>query len=192
MKEISVLTVKLLLICAIVSALLAGVNSITKPIIAENEQKNFEIAMQEVLPEASGFEEVNLGDYTPSETGVTLDSLYRADNGGYVVSTVCSEGYGGDVSVMVGITKDLTVNQVKIMSMSETPGLGAKASEPEFIRQYDGLAAGITVVKNTAPADNQIEAISGATITSKAVTKAVNTALQAAKEANTMKGGAAQ
>lgn len=192
MKEISVLTVKLLLICAIVSALLAGVNSITKPIIAENEQKNFEIAMQEVLPEASGFEEVNLGDYTPSETGVTLDSLYRADNGGYVVSTVCSEGYGGDVSVMVGITKDLTVNQVKIMSMSETPGLGAKASEPEFIGQYDGLAAGITVVKNTAPADNQIEAISGATITSKAVTKAVNTALQAAKEANTMKGGAAQ
>ena len=192
MKEISVLTVKLLLICAIVSALLAGVNSITKPIIAENEQKNFEIAMQEVLPEASGFEEVNLGDYTPSETGVTLDSLYRADNGGYVVSTVCPEGYGGDVSVMVGITKDLTVNQVKIMSMSETPGLGAKASEPEFIGQYDGLAAGITVVKNTAPADNQIEAISGATITSKAVTKAVNTALQAAKEANTMKGGAAQ
>ena len=192
MKEISVLTVKLLLICAIVSALLAGVNSITKPIIAENEQKNFEIAMQEVLPEASGFKEVDPGDYTPSETGVTLDSLYRADNGGYVVSTVCSEGYGGDVSVMVGITKDLTVNQVKIMSMSETPGLGAKASEPEFIGQYDGLAAGITVVKNTAPADNQIEAISGATITSKAVTKAVNTALQAAKEANTMKGGAAQ
>lgn len=192
MKEISVLTVKLLLICAIVSALLAGVNSITKPIIAENEQKNFEIAMQEVLPDASGFEEVNLGDYTPSETGVTLDSLYRADNGGYVVSTVCSEGYGGDVSVMVGITKDLTVNQVKIMSMSETPGLGAKASEPEFIGQYDGLAAGITVVKNTAPADNQIEAISGATITSKAVTKAVNTALEAAENANTTKGGAAQ
>lgn len=191
MKEISVLTVKLLLICAIVSALLAGVNSITKPIIAENEQKNFEIAMQEVLPEASGFKEVDPGDYTPSETGVTLDSLYRADNGGYVVSTVCSEGYGGDVSVMVGITKDLTINQVKIMSMSETPGLGAKASEPEFIGQYDGLSAGITVVKNTTPADNQIEAISGATITSKAVTKAVNAALEAAEKANT-KGGAAQ
>ena len=191
MKEISVLTVKLLLICAIVSALLAGVNSITKPIIAENEQKNFEIAMQEVLPEASGFKEVDPGDYTPSETGVTLDSLYRADNGGYVVSTVCSEGYGGDVSVMVGITKDLTINQVKIMSMSETPGLGAKASEPEFIGQYDGLSAGITVVKNTTPADNQIEAISGATITSKAVTKAVNAALEVAEKANT-KGGAAQ
>ena len=191
MKEISVLTVKLLLICAIVSALLAGVNSITKPIIAENEQKNFEIAMQEVLPEASGFKEVDPGDYPPSETGVTLDSLYRADNGGYVVSTVCSEGYGGDVSVMVGITKDLTINQVKIMSMSETPGLGAKASEPEFIGQYDGLSAGITVVKNTTPADNQIEAISGATITSKAVTKAVNAALEAAEKANT-KGGAAQ
>lgn len=189
MKEISVLTVKLLLICAIVAALLAGVNTITDPIIKANEQKNFELAMQEVLPYANTFEEVQLNEYTPDKTGVTLESVYLADNGGYVVSTVCSEGYGGDISIMVGISPDFTINQVKIMSMSETPGLGAKASEPKFINQYHGQSAGISVIKNAAATDGQVEAISGATITSKAVTKAVNAALDAAEVA---KGGGAK
>lgn len=189
MKEISVLTVKLLLFCAIVAALLAWVNGITTPIIEENEQKNFEAAMQEVLPGASSFEKLTLNDFVPEKTGTTLSSLYRADNGGYVANTVCSEGYGGDISVMVGMNADLKINQVKIMNMSETPGLGAKSTEPKFIGQYDGLGAPIEVVKNLTPAGNQVAAISGATITSKAVTKAVNTALEAAEQANTMKGG---
>ena len=186
MKEISVLTVKLLLICAIVAGLLAGVNSITTPIIAANEQASFEAAMREVLPEASNFEAVALDGFIPAETGVTLSSLYLADNGSYVANAVCSEGYGGDVSVMIGITPDLKVNQAKIMSMSETPGLGAKANTSEFINQYQGLGTTIAVVKNTVPDGNQIVAISGATITSKAVTKAINTALEAAAWA---KGG---
>lgn len=192
MKEISVLTIKLLLICAIVAALLAGVNSITKPIIEENDQKNFAIAMQGVLPEASSFEAVTVSDFSPSETGVELSSVYQANNGGYVVSTVCSEGYGGDINVMVGIHPDLSVNQVKIMSMSETPGLGARASEADFIEQYQGQSSAITVIKNATPEDGQIEAISGATITSKAVTKAVNTALEAAALVKNTKGGNAQ
>ena len=192
MKEISSLTIKLLLICAIVATLLAGVNSITKPIIEENEQKNFELAMQEVLPEASSFEKMFTSDFTPAQTGVILSSVYQADNGGYVVSTVCSEGYGGDINVMVGIDSDLSVNQVKIMSMSETPGLGARASEAEFIEQYQGKSASIAVIKNATPTDSQIEAISGATITSKAVTKAVNTALEAAQFLKNTKGGNAQ
>lgn len=192
MKEISTLTIKLLLICAIVATLLAGVNSITKPIIEENEQKNFELAMQEVLPEASSFEAVTTSDFAPTETGVMLSSVYQADNGGYVVSTVCAEGYGGDISVMVGIDSALSVNQVKIMSMSETPGLGARASEAEFIEQYQGKSASIAVIKNATPTDEQIEAISGATITSKAVTKAVNAALEAAAFVKDTKGGNAQ
>ena len=192
MKEISTLTIKLLLICAIVATLLAGVNSVTKPIIEENEQKNFELAMQEVLPEASSFQKVTTSDFTPAETGVMLSSVYQSDNSGYVVSTVCSEGYGGDISVMVGIDSALSVNQVKIMSMSETPGLGARASEAKFIEQYQGQSASIAVIKNATPTNGQIEAISGATITSKAVTKAVNTALEAAAFVKNTKGGNAQ
>lgn len=131
MKEITTLTVKLLLICGIVAALLAGVNLVTEPIIAANNQKTFEAAMAEVLPEASSFDQLSSEGFTPSETGVRLDSIYRAGGGGYVVSTVCSEGYGGDISVMVGITADLKVKQAKVMSMSETPGPGRKIHRTE-------------------------------------------------------------
>ena len=180
MKETFTLTWKLLLISAFVTALLAFVNSVTKPIIAENDQKNFEMAMAEVLPGAEGFEECSIKEFTSTETGVTLDSVHASKSGGYVVSTICSEGYGGDINVMVGIDENLSVTQIKIMSMSETPGLGAKATEPKFYEQYNGLTSGISVIKNAEVSGNQIAAISGATVTSKAVTKAVNTALEAA------------
>ncbi len=180
MKETFTLTWKLFLISAVVTALLAFVNSITKPIIETNDQKNFEIAMTEVLPGAEGFKEYDAKDFTPSENGVTLNSVNISKSGGFVVSTTCSEGYGGDISVMVGIDENLAVRQIKIMSMSETPGLGAKAKQPGFYEQYNGLTSGIAVIKNAEVSGNQIAAISGATITSKAVTKAVNTALEAA------------
>ncbi len=187
MKETLTLTIKLLLICAIVTGLLAFVNHVTDPIIAENDQKNFEQTMSEVLPDAGAFSELDLKNFTPSETGVTLNSIHQSESGGYVVNTICSEGYGGDINVMVGVYPDGAISRVKIMSMSETPGLGAKATTPSFIDQFCNLTSGITVIKNATPDGNQIAAISGATITSKAVTKAVNTALEAVETAQ--KGG---
>ena len=101
-----------------------------------------------------------------------------------MVTTVCSEGYGGDIKVMVGVNSDKTINKIKIMSLSETAGLGAKANTEEFMAQYSGLKSGIGIEKNNGgnPDNNTISAISGATITSKAVTKAVNCALQAVEE----------
>ncbi|MBR5153164.1 MAG: RnfABCDGE type electron transport complex subunit G [Clostridia bacterium] len=182
MKEITSLTIKLFLFCTVVAALLATVNGITQPIIAENEAKNFQLSMQEVLSDASSFEKMDIA-ISPAEGGVTVSSVHRADTGGFVVSSVCSEGYGGDVTIMVGINPDLTVKQVRIMSMSETPGLGAKASSSQFTDQYRGLKNGIEVIKNATPSGNQIQALSGATVTSRAVTKAVNAALLAAEQA---------
>ncbi len=179
MRETLTLTIKLLLICAIVTGLLAFVNLVTAPIIEENNQKNFEASMAEVLPNAGAFEELNISSFIPSDPGATLDSIYQSKSGGYVVSTTCSEGYGGDISVMVGVYPSGSISQVRIMSMSETPGLGAKAGNEDFINQYQMLTQGISVMKNTSPEGNQIAAISGATVTSKAVTKAVNTALEA-------------
>lgn len=190
MKEISVLTVKLLLICAIVAALLAGVNTITTPIIAANEQKNFETAMQEVLPDATTFEKIKATNFIPAKVGSRLDSIYLADNGGYVANVIGTEGYGGDIQIMVGILPDLTVGKLKIMTMSETPGLGAKASASSFLNQYQALSGPVEVIKNAAPVGNQVQAIAGATVTTKAVTKAVNTALEAAAYAKEQKGGA--
>lgn len=181
-RETFTLMAKLGVICIIVSGLLAYVNSITAPVISANDQKTFEASMSEVLPNGGSFTEEKLS-FTPNESGVELSSIYKAENGGYVATAVCHEGYGGDITVMVGIKDDMTVNKIKIMSLSETAGLGAKSDTPEFMNQYDGLKSGINVVKNNggSAADNTISAISGATITSKAVTKAVNCALQAAE-----------
>lgn len=188
-KETFVLMLKLGIICIIVSGLLAIVNEITSPIISANEKKNFDQSMSEVL-KCERFEEATNG-YTPSESGVELSSIYVGKNGektaGYVATAVCHEGYGGDITVMVGIDKTdggkPKVKTVKIMSMSETAGLGAKASEPDFTNRYTGLSEGIGVEKNNGgdAANNTISAISGATVTSKAVTKAVNCALGAAE-----------
>lgn len=182
-KEIFTLMWKLGVICIVVAGLLAWINSMTAPVIEKNEKTTFEQSMTEVLTGVSEFEEVDIS-YTPSEAGVKLDSFYKADDKGYVVTTVCSEGYGGDIKVMVGVNSDKTINKIKIMSLSETAGLGAKANTEEFMAQYSGLKSGIGIEKNNGgnPDNNTISAISGATITSKAVTKAVNCALQAVEE----------
>lgn len=179
--EILVLMAKLCVICVVVAGLLAFVNSVTEPVIATNEQREFEKAMTEVLPGAESFERIEEFSFTTDLSGVTLNSFYKADCG-FVVSTTCNEGYGGDINVMVGVNNDFTVNRIKIMSMSETAGLGAKAGEEEFWGQYGGLKSEIGVVKNNggSPEDNTVSAISGATVTSKAVTKAVNLALDVA------------
>lgn len=189
MKETASLTLKLFLICSIVVALLAFVNMITAPIIENNDETNFQLAMSEVLPDSNSFEQVDIKGFAPKETGVKIGSLYKGNNGGYVSSAICSEGYGGDISVMVGINDDFTINKVKIMAMAETPGLGAKASEDEFINQYNGLTKDITVTKDGIKHHNLIYPISGATRTSNAVTKAVNAAIYAAEYSNALKIG---
>lgn len=184
-KETFVLMAKLGIICIIVAGVLGYINSLTAPVIKINEQKNFESSMTQVMEKADSFEELKLS-YIPEETGVELDSVYSAKSGteniGFVATAVCHEGYGGDITVMVGINKDFTINRIKIMSMSETAGLGAKAGEEKFSSQYTGLSHNIGVEKNNGGSaeNNTISAISGATVTSKAVTKAVNCAVDAA------------
>ena len=90
-------------------------------------------------------------------------------------------GYGGAISMIVGVGDDGKVRGVKIISMSETPGLGARANEPGFTDAYKGKSGDIKVKKSGTPADNEISAISGATITSKAVTEGVNLAVAVAE-----------
>ena len=137
--ETLVLMLKLGIICIIVSGLLSQLEQIqilepdgsVTPVRSRtaNDKKNFEQSMSEVL-DCEKFEESKI-DYTPSESGVELSSIYIGKDGdktvGYVATAVCHEGYGGDVTVMVGINKSdgekSKVKSVKIMSMSETAGL---------------------------------------------------------------------
>lgn len=185
MNETIKLAIKLFVITAVVAALLAVVNMVTEPLIEANNEKTFNETMAQVLPEAEEFEEVDV-EITPEDGAVTVDSVYagRSDGKvvGYVVAAVCSEGYGGDITVMTGINSDFTVNKAEVTEMDETPGLGAKA-QGEWIDQFQGLSEDIEVDKNgSAQTDNKVEAISGATITSRAVTKAVNESIKAAEE----------
>ena len=91
------------------------------------------------------------------------------------------KGYGGDVKVMTGVNLKGKVTNVKILEHSETPGLGANADKEDFTNQYVDKENGIEVVKNSVKG-NQIRAISGATVTSSAVTRAVNFAITLAEE----------
>lgn len=171
----------LFLITGISAFILAEANKITAPIIEVNNQRNQEAAMRKVLPEADeegGFEE--LADAADKENNIT--EVYAAKHDGEVIGyAVISEpmGYNGTVSMVVGVDCDGVVTGVDITSQSETPGLGANCAKPEFIEQFKGKTEGISVVKGSAEG-NKIDAITSATITSKAVTEGVNRAVEAA------------
>lgn len=180
-KETIQLSLKLFIITALSALILAFVNKITAPVIAQNSIESFNKAQTEVLPEAVTFTKADFSDVELNVEGAKIDSLSIGLGGGndcvgYAVTAVCAEGYGGDIKVMVGLSPELKILKVKILSASETPGLGAKASEPKFIDQYKEKSGELSVVKGGASNENEISAISGATITSKAVTKAVNAA----------------
>lgn len=183
-KSVLTTALKLFLITAVSAFLLAAINKVTAPVIADNNAKMEVLAKQEVLSEAAEF----LTSEIPgiSEEGVTINSLSVGlkENGGevcgYVVTATSDKGYGGNIKVMVGIDKDLKVTRVKIMESSETAGLGANASKPQFIQQFEGSSGRFEVVKGSAKA-NEISAIASATITSRAVTACVNGALEAAE-----------
>ena len=161
-------------ITAVAALVLAYVNSLTRPIIIEQEENKMAEAMFEVLPDADDFEEIPI----EASDATSVRRFYKSD-AGYVVMAMPS-GYGGEISMMVGVDNDLKVTGISIISQSETAGLGAKCTEKEWQDQFIGKTENITVSKNGAK-DNEIDAISSATITSKAVTKGVNDAIDAVK-----------
>ncbi len=173
-KDILKPTAILFIICVIVSAALAGTNLLTEKKIEEQAAAKAEESRKLVLPEAESFEEMpatqTAGAY---HKGMAGDKIV-----GYVFET-SAKGYGGDVKVMTGISAEGGFTGVIILSHGETPGLGANATKEEFRDQYKQAVpdAGIQVVKYQTPAEGQIEAMTGATITSTAVTNAVNQAV---------------
>lgn len=161
----------LLAICIIIPLALSVTNKVTAKKIAELEAVNSKKNMQSLI-DADNFEECENGEIT----------YYAAINGGETAAyifTESSKGYGGDVSVMTAIKPDGTVAGVAILDVSgETPGLGQNAAKESFFSQYIGLKKGVSVLKNGAKAENnEVDAVTGATITSTAVTRAVNKAL---------------
>ena len=166
------LALTLLLISAVVSGLLGLTNYITADKIAEITAQKAAASMQEVLPA----EQYDPLTYTGEDTNVV--AIYQAGTVGYVVEVEVA-GSQDTIDMMVGIGTDGTVTGVSIIDMSETSGLGANASKESFREQYIGRSGTLAVDKD----GGDIDALTGATITSRAVTNGVNSALNAAAEA---------
>lgn len=179
----------LLLITVVAGLILGFVYQITKEPIAAAEEKAAKAAYQEVFPEAAGFSDklelaVPEGDSTWEQNyeGVDLDNVLWATDAegvclGYVLTMTSHEGYGGDITFTMGIQNDGTLNGISLLSISETAGLGMKAGTV-LVPQFAGKQVSqFTYTKTGSTMDSQIDAISGATITTNAVTTAVNAGL---------------
>lgn len=168
-KYILRLTVTLLLITAVVAGLLGFVNYLTEDKIREGQEEKAKAAMQEVLP-AENYEAVK----TDIEG---INAAYRADDLGYVLD-ITSNGFGGAINMMVGIDAEGKITGVSIVSHSETASLGANCTREDFRSQFAGADGALSVKKD----GGTVEALTGATVTSRAVTNGVNLAFDFFKE----------
>ena len=177
----------------VVSGLVLGAAyEVTKGPIAQTQAKQKQEACQAVYPEADSFEAMDVDQKAAKEAIKKMgnrhlrasqkqDEVYSAvmdgSEAGYVITVTDKDGYGGDIQITVGIMSDGTVNGISFLSISETAGLGMRAKEPSFYNQFAGQQAEKFYVSKDGGDGQPIDALSGATITSRAVTGAVNTAL---------------
>lgn len=186
-KDAMILT----LITLVAGGVLGLVYEITKEPIAKQQEMAKQEAYKSVFEDADSFEvcveegDGELAAYL-AENGFeaqTINEVMEAKDAsgetlGYAINLTTSEGYGGDITFSMGVREDGTLNGISILTISETAGLGMNATKDEFKNQFQNKQAeAFEVTKTGAVADNQINAISGATITSNAVTKGVNSGL---------------
>lgn len=187
MRDILNLSARLLAITFVAAAALGGIYSFTKPAIDQQDSTKATRTRTEVLQSAKEFEKKEV------ENSASIISLYKGSADAKIVGYVFevnTKGYAGEFMVAVGIDISGKISGVKVGTNSETPGLGAEAVKPEFQGQFTGKLAGtdLRVVKGAA-GDQDISAITGATITSRGVTDAVNIATTYYRK-NLAQGGA--
>lgn len=185
MRDILKTGIILLIICAVAAFALAMTNEVTKDQIAFQRQLANDAAKAAVLPVATSFKDLDESKvavikdkYAPvSEVYVGYDD---SDNiVGYVFKSL-PVGFGGPVEVVTGISVEGVVTGMRMGNHQETPGLGARAKEPGFYEQYNGKSAdGPIGVAKSNPTDTDIQAITGATISSAAITSGVNASIDA-------------
>ncbi len=192
----------LTLITLVAGMALGGVYEITKDPIAKQEAQAKAEAYEQVFTDAAAFEAVEMDD-TLTKTirdqldqegykAQSIEEVMRAEDQsgetlGYAFAVVTSEGYGGDIRFSMGVQNDGTLNGISILSIGETAGLGMNADTPAFKDQFVGKQVEkLQYTKNGATQDDEINAISGATVTTNAMTNGVNAGLCAFR---VMEGG---
>ncbi|MBO5030382.1 MAG: RnfABCDGE type electron transport complex subunit G [Lachnospiraceae bacterium] len=189
----------------LVAGLLLGVvYDVTKEPIAQQKAKAKIEASKNVFASAQNFEAYDAFDADSAQTalsaaglsGMDIDEVSAAldESGnvlGYVITVTDHEGYGGDIQFSMGITMDGTLNGISLLSISETAGLGMKAGDVLVPQFTDKKAEQFTYTKSGAANDSEIDAISGATITTKAIVNGVNAGLEYFRSVLETEGGAA-
>ena len=176
-------TVVLTAICLVTALLLGLSNALTKDRIALLQVEAAKESRLEVLPEADDFTAIDNAELIAK---YNLVDYYVANNGAGVAITAQAKGYSSTLlHVMVGIDADGNVVSVKIIQSDETPGLGKKTSNRDYLDQYTGKSEAtgeLSVIKSGTASENEIVSVAGASTSSKAVTLAVNNALKAFAE----------
>ncbi len=177
MREIFKPAFSLLLICVVITFFVGLTYNVTKDTIKHRELEELNAAMSEVLPEGKTFKEIT-NDFEAAYGEVKVSGVYESGAG--MVFSLVTSGYGGDVAVIIGIDNDGAINGVRLGANTETPSLGKQAEEPFFTSRFDKLAVNANIA-------DSVDSISGVTITSTAVKKAVQSACN---QYNQFKGGA--
>ena len=165
----------LVLICFVTTFLLAFTYGVTAPIIAENTAKAASEARMELLSDADNFTDAGADLFVLEEGKVYATEVYTADNGAGMVVTVKTNSYGGMLTAMVGINKDGEITGVKVTEHADTPGVGTKAHADSHLDQYKGLSE---LTSDQVKNDSSVQHVTGASVSSGAVHKAVYCALE--------------
>lgn len=193
-KDALILTV----ITLVAGVALGLVEGITREPIARAEEQTTKEAYESLFPDASSFEALEFdadaaiqkAEETVPETvgsdwpsgSVSINALTDALDGsgqsiGKIITVTNKKSYGGSVTLSVGISNEGQITGYKITDISDTPGLGMKATESDFMSRFVNIPASIYKVTKQVPGENEIQAISGATITSRAVINSVDAAV---------------
>lgn len=187
----------LVIITVIAGAALGYVYELTKVPIENQERITREKAYKELFPEATAFEEasvdiedlnnrMNSSNYPNDTIDGILDAVGNDGSVmGKVITVTSHAGYGGDITIVMGIDSAGTLKDISILSISETAGLGMNADTDDFKSQFRNKnVAQFSYTKTGAVQEYEIDAISGATITTSAVTDAINAGLSCFAETN--------
>ncbi len=188
-------------ITAVAGLLLALVFNVTKDPIAERQQQIKEESCQAVFPGAQAFTLATenylsiplISGFVNSYEKVTFDEIYdvvdvSGNSVGYVFTVTTKEGYGGDIQFMMGVTNEGKLNGVSILSSGETVGLGLEAENVLVPQFKDKTVESFVYTKTGSMLDNEIDAISSATITTNAFVNGVNAGLELYRTINNLQG----
>ena len=178
-KEYIAPVVVLVAICLVITLALALTNNVTAPVIEANDKAAADANRIELLPDGDAFTEYT-GELLATEDGkVYIQDVYQADNGAGMVVTAVTKSFGGALTEMIGIDQNGAITGVVVTKHSDTAGLGTKAHEPGYLKQYVGVTELNCIgAKDESKTGHGITYVSGASISSNAVHYGIYEALQ--------------